>query len=95
MSGLSTLTVLVIAWAAVTVVFLALLIYRSLVGMKEEDTLILSAAEAKIEEEQRQILGRLSRIRPYLLVLGWTSAALLAAVLGVWIMEKLKESAMT
>ncbi len=40
---------------AVTAVFLSLWFYRSLAGMKEEDTLILSAAESKLEEEQKQI----------------------------------------
>jgi uncharacterized membrane protein YhfC len=95
MSGYSTLEILLILWAAVTVLFVGLLIYRSLVGMKEEDTLILSPAEAKMEQEQREILIRLTKIRPYLLGLGWLSAALLASALGLWIYEKLKESSLT
>ncbi len=94
MSGISTLEILLIAWGVVTVAFAGLLMYRFLVAMKEEDTLILSAAEAKLEEEQRQVIGRLNRIRPYLLGLGWMSAALLAAVLVVWILQKLKETEM-
>ena len=94
MSGLSMFEILLIIWAAVTVAFVGLLIYRSLVGMKEEDTLILSAAEAKLEEEQRQILTRLSHIRPYLLSLGWLSGALLAVILALWVVQKLKESSL-
>ena len=93
MSGLSTLEILLILWAAVTVMFVGLLIYRSLVGMKEEDTLILSAAEARIEE-QRLILIRLSQIRPYLLGLGWLSGVLLAAIVGLWVLQKLKETSL-
>jgi hypothetical protein len=92
MSGSSTLEILLIVWTAVTVLFVGLLIYRSLVGMKEEDTLILSAAEAKMEEEQRLILTRLSQIRPYLLGLGWLSGVLLAAIVGLWVFQKLKET---
>lgn len=92
MSGMSTLEILSILWAAVTVMFVGLLIYRSLVGMKEEDTLILSTAEAKMAEEQRLILTRLSQIRPYLLGLGWLSGILLAAILVVWVFQKLKET---
>ncbi len=91
---MSALEIVLILWAAVTVLFIGLLMYRSLVGMKEEDTLILSAAETKMEEEQRQILVKLSRIRPYLLGLGWTSGVLLVAVLGLWVAEKWKESAL-
>jgi uncharacterized membrane protein YhfC len=94
MSGLSALEILFVFWAAVTVAFVGLLIYRSLVGMKEEDTLILSAAEAKMEEEQRLILTRLSQIRPYLLGLGWLSGLLLAAIVGVWVFQKLKETSL-
>ncbi len=94
MSGLSTLEILLIVWATVTVAFIGVLIYRSLVGMKEEDTLILSAAESKLAEEQREILIRLGKIRPYLLSLGWLSGLLLVAILGVWVMEKLKETSL-
>jgi hypothetical protein len=91
MPTLSALTVLTVAWAAVTIIFLSLLLYRSLVGMKEEDTLILSAAESKLEEEQREIQNRLQHIQPYLRVFGWTSAALLAAVAGIWVYRGLKD----
>jgi len=91
MPALSLLTILTVAWAAVTVVFLILFLYRSLVGMKEEDTLILSEAESQLEEEQKQIQLRLHRIRPYLRGFGWTSAALLVAIAGVWVYRGLKD----
>jgi hypothetical protein len=94
MSNLSTLEILLIVWAAVTVLFAGLLMYRSLVGMKEEDILILSSAEAKMEEAQRLILTRLSQIRPYLLGLGWLSGVLLAAILGLWVFQKLREASL-
>ena len=94
MSNLSTLEILLIVWAVVTVLFVGVLIYRSLVAMQEEDTLILSAAEAKMEEEQRLILTRLSQIRPYLLGLGWSSGLLLAAILGLWVFQKLREASL-
>ena len=94
MSNLSPLEILLIVWAVVTVLFVGVLIYRSLVAMQEEDTLILSAAEAKMEEEQRLILTRLSQIRPYLLGLGWSSGLLLAAILGLWVFQKLREASL-
>ena len=90
MPSLSLLTILTIAWAAITIVFLALFLYRSLVGMKEEDTLILSAAESKMEQEQKQIQMRLHRIQPYLRGFGWTSAALLVVVAGIWVYRGVK-----
>ena len=93
MSNLSPLEILLIVWAVVTVLFVGVLIYRSLVAMQEEDTLILSAAEAKMEE-QRLVLTRLSQIRPYLLGLGWSSGLLLAAILGLWVFQKLREGSL-
>jgi hypothetical protein len=93
MSNLSPLEILLIVWAVVTVLFVGVLIYRSLVAMQEEDTLILSAAEAKMEE-QRLVLTRLSQIRPYLLGLGWSSGLLLAAILGLWVFQKLREASL-
>jgi len=92
MSGMSTLEIMLIAWGVVSVVFAGLLMYRFLIAMREEDTLILSAAESKIEEEQREVLKRLDRIRPYVMWSGWLSAALLVASIGIWVMQKLRES---
>jgi len=91
MAQLSLLTVLTVVWAAVTVIFISLVAYRSLIGMKEEDTLILSAAESKFEEEQKQIQSRLQHIQRYLRGFGWASAALLIAVAGIWIYRGVKD----
>jgi hypothetical protein len=91
MPALSLLTILTVLWVAVTIIFLSLLLYRSLVGMKEEDTLILSAAESKLEEEQKQIQNRLHHIQPYLRGFGWASVALLVTVGGIWLYRGLKD----
>jgi hypothetical protein len=91
MSGLSTLTILTIAWAVVTAVFFVLLIIRNIVGMKEEDTLTLSLAEQKMAEEQKEIQNRLGTLRPYLRGFGFLSAALLVTIAGIWIFRAAKE----
>ncbi len=91
MPTLSLLTILTIAWAAVTIIFLSLLLYRSLVGMKEEDVLVLSAGESKLEAEQKEIQARLHHIQPYLRGFGWTSAALLVVLAGIWIYRGIKD----
>lgn len=90
MPTLSLLSVLIIVWAAVTVVFLSLVAYRSLVGLKEEDTLILSAGESKIEAAQKEIHARLDHIQPYLRGFGWASAGLAAIAAAVWIYQSVK-----
>jgi hypothetical protein len=90
MPTLSPLTILTIAWVAVTVVFLSLLFYRSLVGLKQEDIMVLSVGESKLGEEQNQVQNRLQHLQPYLRGFGWTSAALLAVIGGIWVYRGLQ-----
>jgi hypothetical protein len=83
----SLLTLLSICWAIITVPLAGLLIYRSLVAMKEEDQLFLDPAEGHLEREQQVILGRLGRLTPFLKGLAAMSTALLALIAGVWIYQ--------
>ena len=91
MGSLSMLQILLILWAVVTTVFLAFVGYRSLVGLKEEDTLFLSPAEANMEAEQRQIQTRLGRITPYTRGFGWASAGLLLVIAVIWLSGAVRE----
>src|SRR5579859_4783671 len=73
MSGISPLMGLLFAWAAVTTVFVILMIYRSLVTMREDDQLFLDSHPTAMESEQKEIQGKLSRLRPYATGLGVAS----------------------
>lgn len=85
MPAWSLLMVLTVAWAIVTLILAVLIAYRSLVGFKEEDTLVLSFGESNLREEQKQIQTRLHQLKPYIWGFGWASAALLAVIAGIWI----------
>lgn len=85
MPAWSLLTVLTVAWAIVTLILAVLIAYRSLVGFKEEDTLILSFGESSLREEQKQVQTRLHSLKPFILGFGWTSVALLVIIAAVWI----------
>ena len=78
------LPVLLGIWAAVTVVFIGLVIWRSLISMREDDQLFLDPAESALENEQRALQARLNKITPYTKGFGFASAALLVAMAGVW-----------
>ena len=78
MSDFSPIYAMLIAWGAVTTVFIALLIYRSLLSMKEDDQLFLGAGEAQLEQEQREVITRLQRLSPYMKGFGIASVGLLA-----------------
>jgi len=84
MSGISTLTVALIVWAVITGILVVLLIYRSLVSMKEDDQLFLDSAQSSSEREQQQVRMRLQRLTPYTWVLGVTSGLLLVAMACLW-----------
>lgn len=69
------MTVMLVAWGIVTCVFIGLVIYRSLVGMREDDQLFIGSSV--LEGQQREIVAKLNRIAPYTKGFGWASAALL------------------
>jgi hypothetical protein len=91
MSGLSPFTWLLLVWAAVSTVFLILMIYRSLVSMREDDQLFLNPAETALEEAQKEIQGRLSRVTPYTKGFGYASAGLAVVIVGFWIYQGISQ----
>ena len=83
MPNLTLLGWMFLAWGIVTGVLFPLLIYRSVVGMKEDDQLFLDAAESRFEEDQHSILARLDLIKPYVRGLVIASDGLLTAMAGL------------
>lgn len=77
------LDALTFCWGTTMVALAGLLIYRSLVAMKEADLLSLDPAEWQLEQEQLAVLDRLQQIRPVIKSLAWVSFGFLAAVVGV------------
>jgi hypothetical protein len=88
MSGITPATATLILWGVVTALLVALLIYRSLISMKEDDQLFLDPAASNMEQEQRQVRMRLERLAPYTKILGATSGLLLVATAGLWIYDQ-------
>ncbi len=87
MSGVSPINFGLFLWAIVTAVFIALMIYRSLISMKEDDQIFLDTAESKLEAEQEQIRLKINRITPYTKGFGFASAGLLVFVAAVWLYQ--------
>ena len=84
---ISLLHFLWICWISITVALTGLVIFRSLVAMKEEDQLFLDPAEWQLEREQQAILKQLGRLTPFVRGLAVMSTALLALIAGVWIYQ--------
>lgn len=81
----SLLPALWVCWGSITVALVGLVIFRSLVAMKEEDQLFLDPAEWQLEREQQAILTQLGRLTPFIRILAVVSTALLVLIGVVWI----------
>lgn len=87
MSGISPLMWGLFVWAAVTSVFVVLMIYRSLITMREDDQLFLDPTQTALENEQKAVQRKLNQIRPYAKGLGFASAVLGVGLAGVWVFQ--------
>jgi hypothetical protein len=86
----SHLMMLLIAWSAITVVLIVLLIYRSTLTMHEDDQLFLDDSSMHMQEEQMALQRRMSKIQPFLRVLGVASGVLIVVIAGVWVWQGLQ-----
>ncbi len=93
MSSISPLAAAAIAWGAISVVFAVLVIYRSLIAMKEDDQLFLGAAEGTLEAEQARVQAKLRRVTPLVKGFGAASAALLVLMGGIWLYQAMTKAA--
>jgi hypothetical protein len=84
MHGLSLLMLMVITWAALTVVLAGLIIYRGVVGLHEENQIFLGRAEAAQEKQQVETLRRIKHlnlvIKGFVIVCG----VLLLVIASIW-----------
>jgi len=72
-------------WGAVTIVYFALFLFRSVVGMKEEDTLYLSVGEERLAAEQREVMKRITKLDSYTHTAGYAALAMSVILAGMWV----------
>lgn len=85
MFGASLLTPVLVVWAAVTGAFIVVLIWKSLLGFRENGFVILDPAEASQAAEQRAIVAKVDRLASWVKRFGFTSLALLVLAGGIWL----------
>ena len=81
----SPIEIVAAIWAAVVVVYLALFLFRSVIGMKEEDTLYLSVGEQRMAAEQQVIMKRILRLDSYSRKLGYAALVMSVLLAGMWV----------
>jgi len=79
---MSTLFELLIAWGVLTGALIALLIYRGMLTMHEDDQLFLGESEAHMAREQVEIMKKVDRLGPFVKVLGTVSAVMILGIVG-------------
>lgn len=81
---MDALPVLIVIWAVVTGVFLALLAYNGTITRYEESQLFLADINANEQQRQTAIVRRVNRTMPYIRVLGTISALMTAVIIAIY-----------
>jgi len=89
--SLSPIEIVATIWGIVTIIYFVLFLYRSIVGMKEEDTLYLSAGEARLEAQQREVMKQITKLDSYSHKIGYAALALTVILAGMWIYSVARE----
>jgi hypothetical protein len=80
------LAYLLLSWAVITVVLVALLIYRAVLATREDDQIYLNRAEASMMGgEQQLLIGKLQRLGKPITWLAVLSGLLLIGSASVWL----------
>ena len=81
---------LLIAWGIITAIFLALLIWRSLLESHEDDQIFLDAAQDHMKREQQELIAKINTLSRPILGSGIAAGGLLLVIAGMWVYEGLK-----
>lgn len=81
---------LLIVWSVVTVIFMVLIIWRSLLSSHEDDQIFLNPAEEGMAREQRELVGKIDSLSRPLMTSGIASGLLLLVMVGMVVYQGLK-----
>ena len=89
---MSTMMILLIAWAGLTTILILLLIYRSTLSLHEDDQIFLSDSDAHLQKEQEEINLKMNRITPFVRLLGAASTLLILFIGGLALYHQLNRT---
>jgi hypothetical protein len=84
---MNAIPVLIVVWAVVTGVFLALLAYNGTITRYEENQVFLADTRAGEDERQFAIVQRIHRAQPFIRVSGVLSALMTVAIVGIYTLD--------
>ena len=83
---------LLIVWSAITLLWIALLIYRGVMENREEDQLFISSSHEQQAADQRVLISKVIKLGKPIWALGIASGVLLVVMIGVWMWIGLQQS---
>jgi hypothetical protein len=81
---------LLIAWGAITAIFLVLIAWRSLLASHEDDQIFLDSAQEHMAREQRELVAKIQSLSRPIMTSGITSGVLLLLIAGIFVYNGLK-----
>jgi hypothetical protein len=81
---MNSLPLLIVIWAVLTGLFLALLAYNGTLTRYEESQLFLADINANEEQRQTAIVRRVNKTLPFLRVMGILSAVMTVLIIGIY-----------
>lgn len=81
---MNALPLLIVIWAVLMGLFLALLAYNGTITRYEENQLFLEDINANEQQLQSSIVRRVNKLVPYIRTLGALSAVLTLVIIGIY-----------
>jgi hypothetical protein len=81
---MSALPVMIVIWAVLTGLFLALLAYNATITRYEENQLFLADINANEQQQQTSIVRKVNRLMPYIRIVGSLSAVIAVAIVAIY-----------
>jgi hypothetical protein len=87
MEALTTgwLGILGVVWIGLTLLWIALLAYRTAMASREEDQLFLGKGDEHMAADQQMLVGKLTKLGKPIWVLGVASGGLFLTIIALWI----------
>ena len=89
---MSTMMILLIAWAGLPTILILLLIYRGTLPMHEDDQIFLSDSDSHLQREQEELTARMNKVTPLVRLLGAASMLLILFIAGLALYQQLNKT---
>jgi len=75
---------MIVIWAVLTGLFLALLAYNATITRYEENQLFLADINANEQQQQTSIVRKVNRLMPYIRIVGSLSAVIAVVIVAIY-----------